>query len=79
MNRIHSGAARAWSVQATCEDGAPMNVSSASSAMAAQVAPAANSGAQAAPEAKAPAPATDTVSLSPQAKAHLAAQKSCGC
>jgi hypothetical protein len=55
-----------------------MNVSSASSAMAAQVAPAANSGAQAAPEAKAPAPATDTVSLSPQAKAHLAAQKSGG-
>lgn len=60
--------------------GALMNVSSASSAMAAQVASAANAGAQQAPAEKAaPAPATDTVSLSPQAKAHLAAQKSCGC
>jgi hypothetical protein len=79
MNRFQSGAAGVRPVHATYEEGAPMNVSSASSAMAAQVAPAANSGAQAAPEAKAPAPATDTVSLSPQAKAHLAAQKSCGC
>ncbi len=56
-----------------------MNVSSAGSAMAAQIAPAANQGAQTTPADKAPPPATDTVSLSPQAKAHLAAQKSCGC
>lgn len=56
-----------------------MNVSSAGGAMAAQMAAASpqSAPAQEPPAAKAP-PATDTVSLSPQAQAKMAAHKSCG-